>query len=163
MVFFMHKAAQAPDRREGNCVVHHVHKGCIEMATEAAEVVDHTGRPKYLEVAASLRSAIAAGTYPVGGELPSTARLTESFGVSTTVVRAAVRELRDEGLVVGQPGKAVYVRAVPAETRRAADGGADIGSLDAKLRQLSDTVQATLRDLEARVAALEAHSNHSER
>ncbi len=108
-------------------------------------MVDHTGRPKYVEVAERLRSAIAAGVYPVGGELPSTARLTESFGVSTTVVRAAIRELRDAGLVVGQPGKAVYVRAVPD----AEDGPA--GASD---------VEARLRELEARVRALEVQSGH---
>jgi GntR family transcriptional regulator len=111
-------------------------------------VVDHTGRPKYVEVADSLRSAIAAGTYPVGGELPSTARLTETFGVSTTVVRAAIRELREAGLVVGQPGKAVFVRAVPSAEEHPA------GVLD---------VEARLRDLEARVRALEVRSGHSDR
>ena len=59
--------------------------------TEVHRVVDHTGRPKYVEVAESLRKAIASGQYPIGSELPSTARLTETYGVSTTVVRAAVR------------------------------------------------------------------------
>ena len=111
-------------------------------------MVDHTGRPKYVEVADSLRSAIAAGTYPVGGELPSTARLTESFGVSTTVVRAAIRELRDAGLVVGQPGKAVFVRAMPTV------GDEPTGALD---------IETRLQDLEARVRALEVQTGHSDR
>jgi len=102
-------------------------------------MTDRSDQPKYLHVAAELRRAIRAGTYPVGSELPSTSRLTESFGVSTTVVRAAVRELRDEGLVRGQPGKAVYVTAEPdGEPANAGD------------------VEERLRDLEARVAALES-------
>lgn len=116
-------------------------------------MTDHTGRPKYLHVAAELRRAISIGTYPVGSELPSTSKLTETYGVSTTVVRAAVRELRDEGLVLGQPGKAVYVTAEPGGERT------DPGDLDERLRHLADTVHAALRDLDARVEALESHSD----
>jgi DNA-binding GntR family transcriptional regulator len=108
-----------------------------------------TGQPKYQHVANELRRAISAGLYPVGSELPSTARLTETYSVSTTVVRAAVRELRDEGLVRGQPGKAVYVTAEPDSEPPAG------GSLDERLRHLSDTVHAALRDFDARLAALE--------
>ncbi len=116
-------------------------------------MIDRMGQPMYLHVAAELRRAISAGTYPVGSELPSTAKLTETYDVSTTVVRAAVRELRDEGLVRGQPGKAVYVTAEPDGER------ADAGDLDERLRQLTDTVHSALRDLDARVAALEGHSD----
>lgn len=111
-----------------------------------------TGQPKYLHVANELRRAIRAGVYPVGGELPSTARLTENYGVSTTVVRAAVRELRDEGLVRGQPGKAVYVTAEPDGDPAAND------SIDERLRQLSDTVHAALREFDARLTALEGRA-----
>lgn len=108
-----------------------------------------TGRPKYLHVADQLRRAISAGVHPVGSELPSTVRLTESFGVSTTVVRAAVRELRDEGLVRGQPGKAVYVTAEPRTAPNEEDSLAD------QVRALTDTVHAALRDFDSRLAALE--------
>lgn len=110
-------------------------------------MTEHTGRPKYLEVAATLRRAISTGQYPVGGELPSTAQLTASFGVSTTVVRGAIRELRGEGLVVGQPGKAVYVRATP--------DGRPPGSVEEQLRELSTFVRTALEDIDARLTALE--------
>ena len=109
-------------------------------------MVDHTGRPKYVEVAESLRRAIASGQYPVGSELPSTARLTETFEVSTTVVRAAVRELRSEGLVVGQPGKAVYVRAEPEVVAP---------DVEQRLDELAAYVRAELTSLSDRIAALE--------
>lgn len=111
-------------------------------------MVEHTGRPKYVEVAASLRSAIAAGTYPVGSELPSTARLTEAFGVSTTVVRAAIRELRTEGLIIGQPGKAVFVRAEPPE-------GDQHGSIADQLAALTAFVSTELARIDQRITALE--------
>jgi DNA-binding FadR family transcriptional regulator len=113
-------------------------------------LAEHTGRPKYLELAEALRKAIAAGQYPVGTELPSTSRLTESFGVSTTVVRGAMRELRGEGLVVGQPGKAVYVRATPATATGTTSAG-----VEDQLRELSKYVRGALSEIDARLTALE--------
>lgn len=115
-------------------------------------MTDRTGQPKYAQVAAELRRAISAGAFPVGSELPSTAKLTETYAVSTTVVRAAVRELRDEGLVLGQAGKAVYVIAEPDSEQ------ANAGDLETRLQRLTDTVHAALHDLDARLAALEGHS-----
>ncbi|GAA1860433.1 hypothetical protein GCM10009836_45730 [Pseudonocardia ailaonensis] len=114
-----------------------------------------TGRPRYLEVADDLRSAIAGGTYPVGSELPSTSQLTTRYGASTTVVRAAVKELRNEGLVKGQPGKAVYVTATP-DTPPAAS----TGDLESRLQELSDFVRGALSDLDVRLQALESQDAH---
>lgn len=123
--------------------------GASQAETEEP-LVEHTGQPKYLELAKLLRQEIASGRYPVGSELPSTARLTESFGVSTTVVRAAIRELRTEGLVVGQPGKAVYVRATPDDSER--PGGA---GLEEQLRELTEFVRTALDEIDTRLTALE--------
>lgn len=114
-------------------------------------MVENTGRPKYLQVADDLRRAIRHGTYAVGAELPSTAQLMATYGVSSTVVRAAMRELRGDGLVVGQPGKAVYVRAAPAEDAEA-DGLADLRK---QVRSLSTAVDEALAKLDARVSDLE--------
>lgn len=115
-----------------------------------------TGRPRYLEVADDLRSAIAGGTLPVGSELPSTSQLTARYGASTTVVRAAVKELRNEGLVRGQPGKAVYVTALP-------DSPPAAGDVETRLQELSDFVRSALADLDARVQALESQGPHQRR
>ncbi|KAA1019033.1 winged helix-turn-helix transcriptional regulator [Pseudonocardia sp. EV170527-09] len=104
-------------------------------------MTEQTSRPKYLQVADDLRRAIRSGTYPVGSELPSTSQLVRSHEVSTTVVRAAVRELRQEGIVRGQPGKAVYVTATPDEVPSSGAGAEDI--------------MALVRDLQDRVARLE--------
>jgi DNA-binding GntR family transcriptional regulator len=81
-------------------------------------VPEMTGRPAYQQVADDLRSQIASGRLPVGEPIPSTAQLIQRYRVSSTVVRQAVARLRGEGLVVGQPGKAVYVRATPDEIER---------------------------------------------
>jgi DNA-binding GntR family transcriptional regulator len=81
-------------------------------------VPEMIGRPAYQQVADDLRSQIATGRLPVGEAIPSTAQLIQRYRVSSTVVRQAVARLRGEGLVVGQPGKAVYVRATPNEIER---------------------------------------------
>lgn len=72
--------------------------------------------PAYKRLADELRSQIARGDLPVGSALPSASQLMKTHAVSTTVVRDALKILRDEGLVYGQAGKAVYVRATPEES-----------------------------------------------
>jgi hypothetical protein len=59
--------------------------------------------------------------------------------------------LREERLVLGQPGKAVYVTATPEDTsdQRGQDGGGE------ELRALASEMRAALRDLSGRVEALE--------
>ena len=104
-----------------------------------------TGRPVYLQIADDLRSKISDGTYPVGSALPSTNKLMEQYGGSVTVVRAAIRELRSEGILIGQPGKGVYVQNL-AEVN-----AGDTPDLADRLDQLTETV----RHLAERVATLE--------
>lgn len=65
------------------------------------------------KVAADLRAQIADGRLGVGDAIPSQARLIERYGVSSSVTRKAVDQLRNEGLLAGQPGKAVFVQATP--------------------------------------------------
>ena len=57
----------------------------------------------------ALRAAIADGTYPPGGKLPSEAQLCREHGVSRTVVREAVAALRADGLVQPRQGAGVFV------------------------------------------------------
>jgi len=61
-------------------------------------------------LAGLLRTAIAEGEFKTGDRLPSAADLTRQHGVSRTVVREAVAELRSEGLVESRKGSGVYVR-----------------------------------------------------
>ena len=91
------------------------------------------GRPAYQQLADSLRSQIASGELPVGSAIPSTAQLRERHGVSVTVVRAAINQLRADGLVVGQPGKAVYVKATP---EAAANERVQLDDLAEQVKQL---------------------------
>lgn len=114
-------------------------------------MVKMDGSPAYRQVADDLRQKIADDTYPVGTELPSTQRLIGLYGVSLTVVRAAVRELREEDLVRGQPGKGVYVQRKPDDTVATSSGEA----LKEEIRQFRESVEDTMRDLSERVAHLE--------
>ncbi|MEV4159934.1 winged helix-turn-helix domain-containing protein [Nonomuraea dietziae] len=81
-------------------------------------MVKHTGRPGYLQIADDLRSQICGGSLAPGSPLPSTAQLAAQYDASLSVVKMAVGILRNEGMVIGQQGKGVFVRDVdeaPAE------------------------------------------------
>ncbi|SDG86909.1 FadR/GntR family transcriptional regulator [Pelagibacterium luteolum] len=68
-----------------------------------------SGGTLVVQVANSLREAILGGAYQPGDKLPSEARLTESHGVSRTVVREAIAALRSDGLVEPRRGAGVFV------------------------------------------------------
>lgn len=103
-----------------------------------------SGTPAYLQIAEDLRAQIGAGTLAPGAKLASMAQLRERYGVSNTVVRDALNELRREGLVVGQQGKGVFVREAGAQTART-DAGDELASL-----------RRDMADLQRRVGALES-------
>lgn len=100
------------------------------------------GQPIYQRIADTLRAQISAGELAVGDPLPSTRKLMEIYRASNNVVRNAVELLRQEGLVHGQPGKAVYVRATPqaVEEERATlkAVGNEVADLREQLRQLAE-------------------------
>jgi GntR family transcriptional regulator len=78
------------------------------------------GRPLYEQVADALRAEIRSGRYQPGDKLPSERELTERFEVSKMTVRAAIVQLRGEGLVTSRVGYAVLV-AEPGPPRRLSD------------------------------------------
>lgn len=121
------------------------------------------GTPAYQQVAEDLRAQIRRGELAVGDPIPSTSRLCEQYKVSATVARAAVAILRQEGIVRGQPGKAVFVVATPDEAEqrsvRVEDLAEQIEQLRAGLDELSSIVKdeqggATVAELRAEVAEL---------
>lgn len=67
------------------------------------------GRSTYLQVADAIRDAITAGEWQRGQRLPARIALTKHFAVSPMTVQNALRELRDEGLVVSRQGSGVFV------------------------------------------------------
>ncbi|MCW2882528.1 MAG: putative transcriptional regulator, GntR family [Sphaerisporangium sp.] len=102
-------------------------------------MVKNTGRPGYLQIADDLREQIRRGTLAPGDPLPSTTQLAAEYDASLSVVKLAVGVLRNEGLVIGQQGKGVFVRE---------DGAPPSNELT--------EIRATLRDLSERLAQVES-------
>lgn len=75
----------------------------------------------YLQVVHHIAGQIRNGSLPAGARLPAERDLAEQYGVAVNTVRRAVRELRDQDLVITVPIKGTFVRAEqpPSDT---ADG-----------------------------------------
>lgn len=72
-------------------------------------------RPKLADrLVAELRSQVVAGKLAAGQKLPTESRLTETYGVSRTVVREAIAALAADGLVEPRQGAGVFVVEQPA-------------------------------------------------
>lgn len=106
---------------------------------------------RYLHIAADLRSKIGDGTFPVGEKLPSTAELMRRYEASNTAVRAAIKELTIEGLVVGQQGRGVFVQNKPIP----AEPGVDLASISSLVEGLRATLEDVTGQLDARLTSLE--------
>jgi DNA-binding GntR family transcriptional regulator len=63
----------------------------------------------YRQIADDVADRIQAGEYRPGDELPSHAKLAELYSVSRATATRAYGLLHDRGLIVGVPGRAVYV------------------------------------------------------
>jgi GntR family transcriptional regulator len=64
----------------------------------------------YREIADDLHHRIQTGEYPPGSALPQNPDLGQSYGVSVSTAQRAVMLLRDRELVLGVPGRGVFVR-----------------------------------------------------
>ena len=95
-------------------------------------------RPPYLQLAAELRQAISDGDYEPGDRLPSRRKLAYDYGIAETTVVHAMEVLAEEGLVVAQHGRGVYVQ----EPKPSDDDP------EARPRTLQETLAETLKDLE---------------
>ena len=114
-------------------------------------------RSGYQEIADDLRRKIRAGIYPVGSALPSTAQLAAEYSVSSTVVQRAIRELKRDGVAVGQPGKAVFVSQEPEP----AESSVEYAELMGEIAALRETFEKTAAALDDRLTALERATGQS--
>ncbi|WP_029663179.1 GntR family transcriptional regulator [Cellulomonas sp. KRMCY2] len=75
------------------------------------DAADHGGllgidaRPLYERLAADIRADLVSEAGADGARLPSERRLTERFGVSRVTVRAALNELKAQGVLVSLPAR----------------------------------------------------------
>jgi GntR family transcriptional regulator, transcriptional repressor for pyruvate dehydrogenase complex len=87
------------------------------MASDTVQDLRIERKPKLSEhVIAALRAQIVGGEIAPGQKLPTESQLTETFGVSRTVVREAIASLAADGLVESRQGAGVFVRDHPAST-----------------------------------------------
>ncbi|MEH0933391.1 winged helix-turn-helix domain-containing protein [Micromonospora sp. CPCC 205558] len=74
-------------------------------------------RAVFRQLADLLRDRITSGDIAPGASLPSELRLAQEHGLSRTSVRQAIAILRSEGLVIVEPPRGTFVRAIePTET-----------------------------------------------
>jgi DNA-binding GntR family transcriptional regulator len=65
--------------------------------------------PDYLRVVDAITEQIRAGELTPGDKLPTYAQLADQYKVSVSTAQAALRILRDRGLIEGQQGKGTFV------------------------------------------------------
>jgi GntR family transcriptional regulator len=107
--------------------------------------------PAYQVVADDIRGRIRSGEYAVGDAIPSTNGLMRQYGASSTVVRRAVEQLREAGILAGQQGKAVYIQAVPEKVAARRD---ELGRLRQEVGDLRAELAAVRDGLSAEIAAV---------
>jgi GntR family transcriptional regulator len=94
-----------------------------------------SGRPAYQQIADALREQMRDGTYPPGTRLPSESELRERWGVASKTVRAALDQLRAEGLVMGRQGVGSFVREQAVPRRLSTDISTSLGWYHTLARQ----------------------------
>ena len=72
-------------------------------------------KPRYVQIAETLREEIAHGKHPVGRHLPSEAVLCKRFDVSRFTVREALRHIEELGLISRRRGSGTTVRSTEAQ------------------------------------------------
>ncbi|KRE67014.1 MULTISPECIES: FadR/GntR family transcriptional regulator [Micrococcaceae] len=105
------------------------------------------------DLAADLRNRIVDGVIQPGEKLPSENTLINDFGVSRTVVRAALTRLQAEGLVETERGRGSFALTPPTDVPPAVPGGRPVATTEDRLHLL-----AFRMGVEAEAAALAARN-----
>jgi GntR family transcriptional repressor for pyruvate dehydrogenase complex len=117
-------------------------RGAAPQKLEAARLSDR--------LAALIEQQIDAGALQAGDRLPTEQQLAAAHGVSRTVVREAVHQLKSQGLVRSRQGSGVYVTEPPAHRALAFDPKV-LESMDAVVQMVE-----LRRVIEGEMAALAA-------
>ena len=102
-------------------------------------------RPPYRQAADDLRKRITTGEFTPGERLPSIRQLADEYEISPQTVQNALRELRQAKLVVGQQGRASYVRD-PSRPEVARSEAERLAAAEAVLHDLQDRMTAVEED-----------------
>ncbi|HEU5029054.1 MAG TPA: GntR family transcriptional regulator [Spirillospora sp.] len=78
--------------------------------------IDHQGAvPKYLQLVRIIRKRIESGEIPAGRAIPSEVELEQEFDLSRGTVRAAIRRLREDGVIFTVHGKGSFAGPAPED------------------------------------------------
>jgi DNA-binding GntR family transcriptional regulator len=119
-------------------------------------------RKVFVRIADELRKDIAAGTFPLGEQLPPIAKLVERFGSAKATVERALDVLRGEGLIASRQGSRTVVVALPEEQDAAeepAEPSEEFRILSGQLQE----IRAHIRRLGTRLDELDERIRRSER
>jgi GntR family transcriptional regulator, transcriptional repressor for pyruvate dehydrogenase complex len=105
------------------------------------------------DLAADLRNRIVDGVIQPGDKLPSENTLIGEFGVSRTVVRAALTRLQAEGLVETERGRGSFALTPPPDGTTAANGTRAVVTMEDRIHLLEFRI-----GVEAEAAALAARN-----
>ena len=108
-------------------------KRCAMSVAESSEAADDVppslelgragGVPLYAQIRDALQHQIDSHSLPPGAPLPTEEALQARYGVSRSVVRQALGDLADLGLIVRQRGRGSVVAPRPEHRRRADQAG----------------------------------------
>ena len=88
---------------------------------ELGQVDRASDRAVFRQVADMLREKIQRGELQPGDRLPSEAELADHFEVTRMTIRNSIQDLKNEGLVISEHGRGVFVRSAPPVRRLASD------------------------------------------
>ncbi|KOX13345.1 transcriptional regulator [Saccharothrix sp. NRRL B-16348] len=128
-------------------------------------MIDKTsGVPAYRQVATDIRAKIESGEYAPGAPIPSERTLVDQYGVSRPTIRDAIALLRQEGALIAEHGRGVFVRPRATVQRlsrsrlsrdaRTANRGAFLGDASAGGFTPSTTVKIRFEPADERTADL---------
>jgi len=79
-------------------------------------IVDRAGgAPPYAQIVEHVRRQVRSGKWPVGHRLPSVNEWQRDLGLAKATIQRALRDMAQEGLVVGRRGAGVFVAERPRE------------------------------------------------
>jgi DNA-binding transcriptional regulator YhcF (GntR family) len=107
---------------------------------------DRDDVPLYLQIAASVRGAIANGELAPGDRLPTARTLAASLGVNMHTVLRGYAELEEEGLVSLRRGRGVLVTAESPGRARLLELVREVGREARRLGITPDEVEAMVRE-----------------
>ena len=111
------------------------------------------GLPLYAQIRDALRQQIDSHSLPPGAPLPTEEALQARYGVSRSVVRQALGDLADLGLIVRQRGRGSVVAPHPEYRRRADQAGGLRQQVEASGRRLHTEIVGLAADQAPSAAA----------